>query len=308
MIVSVLFLILGLIMLSKGADYFIDGSSALAVKFKIPSIIIGLTIVAIGTSAPEAAVSISSAIKGVNGLVIGNILGSNIANIILILGATSAVYPLIIQKNTLKFEIPFVFFITFLLCIIGLYYGNISRLSSVILLILLLVFFLYLFKIARETNKYEIKTKSIGIAKILVFIIGGLTALIYGSDLTVNSAIDIAHRFNISDRIIGLTVIAIGTSLPELITCIVAALKKQSDIAIGNIIGSNIFNILFVVGITGVIQPITFDKAFFFDGIIAILSIILLYLFTIKTHILKRWQGICFLIFYFSYLTMLICK
>ncbi len=308
MILNIILLIIGLTLLSKGADFFVDGSGALAAKFKIPSIIIGLTIVAIGTSAPEAAVSIGSAIKGANGVAIGNILGSNIANIFLILGATSAICPLLIKKNTIKYEIPFVLFITLLLSFIGYYYGNISRLSSVILLILLIIFFLYLFKISKEVDNFELKTKSMGMIKIILYIIGGLAALIYGSDLTVNSAIDIAHRFNISDRIIGLTIIAIGTSLPELITCIVAAIKKQPDIAIGNIIGSNIFNILFVLGVTGVIKPIEFDKAFLFDGIIAILSVVLLYLFTKRTNLLKRWQGVFFLCLYFSYLAMLIIK
>ncbi len=308
MLLSIFFLIIGLILLSKGADVFIDGASNLALKFKIPSIIIGLTIVAMGTSAPEAAVSISSALKGANGVVIGNIIGSNIANILLILGSASLVTNLVIQKNTIKYEIPFVLFISIMLCVMGYCFNGISRLGSIVLLIFFIIFFIYLFRISKESDKYEVKTRSIGIIKIIFFILGGLTALVYGSDLTVNSAIDIAHRLHISDRIIGLTIVAIGTSLPELITCVVAALKKQSDLAVGNIIGSNIFNILFVLGLTGLIQPIEFNKAFLFDGLISIVSIILLYLFTFKKAVLKKSYGICFLLLYFAYLTYLIFK
>ncbi len=308
MIISIILLIVGMTLLSKGADIFVDGASNLALKFKIPAIIVGLTVVAMGTSAPEAGVSINSALKGINGVAIGNIIGSNTANIFLILGITSSICALTLQKNTIKYEIPFVGFITILIGIMGYLQGSITRLDAIILLILFILFLLYLFKLSQNAYTAEINEKPMHIAKILIFIILGLAALVWGSDLTVNSAVDIAKRLNISDRVIGLTIIAIGTSLPELITCIVAALKKQSDLAIGNIIGSNIFNILFVLGITGTIQPIVFSREFFFDGFISLLAIIILFLYTFKSNQLKRWQGVTFVIFYIIYLTYLIIK
>ncbi len=308
MLLSIVLLIIGLVLLSKGADFFIDGASNLALKFKIPQIIVGLTVVAMGTSAPEAFVSINSALKGVNGVAIGNIIGSNIANIFLILGVTAAICALPIKNNTIKYEIPFVGFITVILLVTGHFFGAVDRIGALVLLVLFGLFFIYLFKASKNNNEFDVEEKQIGIIKILLYITGGLIALVYGSDMTVNSAVDIAHRLNVSDRIIGLTVIAFGTSLPELITCIVAAYKKQTDLAVGNIIGSNIFNILFVLGITGMIQPVEFSKAFYFDSIVAIFAVVLLFIYTFKSKILKRWQGISFLILYFAYLTVLIVK
>lgn len=308
MLLTIFILAIGLILMSKGADFFVEGASSLAKKFKIPSIIIGLTIVAMGTSAPEASVSITSAIKGVSGVAIGNAIGSNIANIFLILGITSAICALKLQKNTVKFELPFVILITTFLCGMGYYFNSISRLCAGILLALFILFLGYLFKVSKEANNDECEIKELSIFKIILFIIGGLIALVYGSDLTVNSAIDVAKSLNVSDRIIGLTIISIGTSLPELVTCIIAALKKQSDIAIGNIVGSNIFNILFVLGITGIIKPMPFNNEFLFDGAIAIISSILLFLCTVKDRALTRWEGLTFLTIYIGYLTFIIVK
>lgn len=308
MIISLILLAIGFVLLTKGADYFIEGASAVAFKFKIPSIIIGLTIVAMGTSAPEAAVSIASALKGANGVAIGNVLGSNIANIFLILGITASICALTIQKNTIKYEIPFVAFITILLCVFGYIFGEVNRICALILLVLFVLFLLYLYKIAKNIEEPSKEASNLSSFKIILFLIGGLLALVYGSDLTVNSAIDIAHRLNISDRIIGLTVVAFGTSLPELATCIIAARKKQADIAIGNIIGSNIFNILFVLGIAGIIYPIQFAKEFLFDGMIALFAIVLLFVATCKTKLLSRFWGILFLVLYLIYIGYLIIK
>ncbi len=308
MLLSIILLIIGLTLLSKGADFFIDGASNLALKFKIPAIIVGLTVVAMGTSAPEASVSIASALKGINGVAIGNIIGSNIANIFLILGVTSIICALNIQKNTIKYEIPFVGFITILLCALGSFFGEVNRLGAIVLLFFFALFFVYLFKISKESNNFAVEEKTLSLFKIVLFVLGGLAALVYGSNLTVNSAVDIAQRLHVSDRIIGLTIIAIGTSLPELITCVVAALKKQSDLAVGNIIGSNIFNILFVLGITGVIEPIEFSADFFFDGFIALFTVILLFVYTAKSKVLAKWQGVTFLLLYFGYIASLIYK
>lgn len=310
MLLSIILLIIGLTLLTKGADLFVDGASSLAQKFHIPQIIIGLTIVAMGTSAPEASVSIASAIKGASGVAIGNVLGSNIANILLILGLTSAICNLKIQRNSIIYEMPFLLVITAILGLMGYYIGSVNRICGFIFLLLFLVFMGYLFKMAKNSTQIqeEEETKQLTPIKMVLFIIAGLVTLVYGSDLTVNSAINIAHILNISDRIIGLTIVAIGTSLPELVTCVVAAIKKQPDLAVGNIIGSNIFNILFVLGVTCAICPVPFDSAFYFDGAIAFLSIILLWIFTVKDTVLSRGEGIILTLSYIGYMLYLIIK
>ena len=306
MLFSIILLIVGFVLLTKGADYFVDGSSALAVKLHIPEIVIGLTIVAMGTSAPEAFISIMSAIRGSDAIAIGNVIGSNIANIFLILGITSIIYVLKVQNNTLKYEMPFVAFITVLLCWMGLKYGMITRGCALTFLGLFVLFLGYLYIIAKKNKTQNIEIKQISGKSIALYIIGGLIALIIGGHLTVDSAVDIARRIGVSERIIGLTVIAFGTSVPELVTCVVAALKKQSDIAIGNIIGSNIFNILFVLGLSGLISPIPFDAVFIVDGALALLAVIMLILFTGRNKRLGRFAGIIFVIMYAIYVASLV--
>lgn len=306
MILSVLLLIVGFVLLTRGADYFVDGASGLANKLRIPPIVIGLTVVAMGTSAPEAFISITSAIQDSNAIAIGNVIGSNIANVFLILGITSIIYGLSIQKNTLRYEIPFVAFITVLLCWMGITYGMVSRGCAFGLLGLFVVFLVYLYVLSRNDKNNDIEIKQISTPKIAVYIIGGLAALVIGSHLTVDSAVNIARYLGVSERVIGLTIIAFGTSVPELVTCIVAALKKQSDLAIGNIIGSNIFNILFVLGTAGAISPIPFDMEFVFDDIFALFAVVMLLFFTHRNKKLGRVAGISFLIFYAIYLAFLI--
>ena len=305
MLLSFILLIIGFVLLTRGADYFVDGASALANKMRIPAIVIGLTVVAMGTSAPEAFISIISAIHNSNAIAIGNVIGSNIANVCLILGLTSIIYTLSVQKNTLKYEMPFVAFITVLLCWMGMKYGAVSRGCALVLLGLFVLFLAYLYIISLKNRDQDVEIKNIGGLKIALYVIGGLFALILGSNLTVDSAINIARHIGVSERVIGLTIIAFGTSVPELVTCVVAALKKQSDIAIGNIIGSNIFNILFVLGIAGIISPIPFDSAFIFDGFIALMAVILLMLFTYKHKRLGRMGGIIFIIIYVLYVIFL---
>lgn len=309
MIASILIFIGGLILMICGADYFVKGASSLALRFKIPQIVIGLTIVAMGTSAPEVCISVSSALKGSTGVAIGNVLGSNIVNVLLILGLASAICALKLEKNSVKYEIPFLILITAFLCGFGYYFENLDRTFGLILLGLFALFFIYLFKVAKDMNSNEEnEVKQMSFVKIFLFIIGGIAALVYGSDVSVNSAINIAHQLNISERIIGLTVVAIGTSLPELVTSVVAAIKKQPDIAVGNIVGSNIFNILLVLGVTCSISPVFFDKAFIFDAIVAIISVILLFIFTVCDRKLNRIEGIFFLILYVAYTAYVIVK
>ena len=307
MLVDLILLVVGFVLLIKGADYFVDGASSLATRMCIPPIIIGLTVVAMGTSAPEAAVSISSALHGSNAIAIGNVLGSNIANVFLILGVTALITTLTVQKNTVRYEIPFVGLITLLLCWMGAQYGVISRAGAGLLLVLFVMFLGYLFIISRNTECSIEETKTLSQAKIALYIILGLVALVWGSNLTVESACALARYVGVSERVIGLTIIAIGTSLPELVTSVIAARKGESDIAIGNIVGSNIFNILFVLGIAGIILPIPFNPAFLFDGAIALMAAVLLFMFIARKKILTRGPGILFILIYIAYLVWLIC-
>ena len=306
MLLNLLLLVVGFVLLIKGADYLVDGASALARRMCIPPIIIGLTIVAMGTSAPEAAVSISSALHGSNAIAIGNVIGSNIANILLILGVTTLIRQLQVQKNTVRFEMPFVVFITALLCVMGWRYGMISRMGAGILLGLFGVFLGYLYVISKHNECPIDETKPMSPAKSIIYIVLGLCALVWGSNITVSAACEIARYIGISERVIGLTIIAIGTSLPELVTSVIAAKKGEADIAIGNIVGSNIFNILFVLGIAGLILPIPFDTAFMFDGIVATLAAVLLWAFTAQKLHLGRVPGIIFIAMYVAYLGYLI--
>ncbi|MBR5904335.1 MAG: calcium/sodium antiporter, partial [Alphaproteobacteria bacterium] len=306
MLLNILILIVGFVLLSKGADVLVDGASAMAKRFKIPEIVIGLTIVACGTSAPEAAVSISSVINGASSVGIGNILGSNIANILLILGVSAIISNLYVQKNTILYEIPFLCFISVLLMFMGFQYGVISHLGASLLCLLFLLFGVYLYFISKNQKPEASEIENMSVFKMICFIILGIIGLVIGAKLTINSATEIARILNVSERIIGLTIVAFGTSLPELVTCISAALKKHSDIVIGNIIGSNLFNILFVLGITGLISPIPFESVFLIDSAIGIVATILLWVFVIRDKKLTRIEGFIFFVLYILYVIYLI--
>ena len=302
--VQILFLIIGFVFLMKGADWFVDGASAFAGKLGIPQIVIGLTIVAFGTSAPEAAVSITAALNKSADLAISNVVGSNILNVLLILGVASIITPLAIKKNTFRYEIPFVAIITLLLLGLGLWGHDISRIDGIIFLLLMCAFMVYLIFVAKsEKNSSDEETpvKKMAVWKMIVFILVGGAGIIFGSQITVNSATEIARHFGMSERLIGLTIIAFGTSLPELITSVIAAIKKNADIAIGNVVGSNIFNILFVLGLTAVISPINYANAFIVDNIMALVALILLFFCVLKNKKLGRIGGIIMLLSYAAY-------
>ena len=308
---NILLLIAGFALLIKGADFFVDGASGIADKFGIPQIIIGLTIVAFGTSAPEAAVSITAAFNQNTGVAIGNVIGSNILNIFIILGVTSCIIPLTVQKNTLKYEIPFVIFITVLLVVMGGLLGELGLIAGIILLAVFAVFFVYLIRTSKngggEEESEEPKKKKPVWLLILMTLLG-LVGIVLGSNFTVDGATVIAKTFGMSDRLIGLTIVALGTSLPELVTSIVAGKKGNSDIAVGNVVGSNIFNILFVLGLTAVICPIPYEPKFIIDGIIAVAAVILLLLCIIfdKEKKMRRWGGITMIVCYAGYFVYLI--
>lgn len=307
--IQLVLLIVGFVLLIKGADYFVEGASKIADRFHIPLIVIGLTIVAFGTSAPEAAISITSALNNSAGIAIGNVVGSNIMNILLIIGVTALILPLKIQKNTFRYELPFVILVTCVLLIVGYVGNSINLIDGIILWALFLIFFVYLFKLTKSgeavIDEVAQAEQNESLLKMLVMTVLGLAAIVYGSDVTINSATALAKIFGLSDRFIGLTIVAFGTSLPELITCITAALKGKDDIAIGNIVGSNIFNILFVIGTTGLITTVPFEDTFILDSVIAIIAAIILFVCTIRKKQVSRFSGAimlaCYAV-YFGYL------
>ena len=302
--VNILLLVVGFVLLMKGADVFVDGSSSLAGKLGIPQIVIGLTIVAFGTSAPEAAISIPAGIKGSAELAVSNVVGSNILNVLLILGIASVITPLAVKKNTLFIEIPFVAVITIVLLVLGMNGYSLSRFDGIILTILFLIFMGYLVYISlKKKDEEEEEVKKLPTWLMILYIILGGAAIVGGSQLTVNSATAIAKYFGMSDRLIGLTIVALGTSLPELITSVTAACKHKADIAIGNIVGSNIFNILFVLGITALITPVQYSKDFIVDNIMAVICMVMLFLCVIltKDKKLNRAGGILMLLSYAAY-------
>ena len=306
-----LLLIIGFVLLIKGADFFVEGSSSLARFLKIPSVIIGLTIVAMGTSAPEAAVSISSSVGGSADITIGNIVGSNILNILIILGITATMVPIAVARGTIKVEIPFMIAITVVLLLLGLD-GNITFVDALILLGLFAVYMIYLFRQAKrgksveEDLPEEHHRKPKSILGLIILTVIGVVVIIFGSQITVNSATEIARFFGASERFIGLTVVALGTSLPELFTSVTAAKKGNADIAIGNIVGSNIFNILFIVGISGLITTVPFRPDFITDTIISIGASVLLWVFCLISKGLRRYAGIIFLAGYAGYFIYLL--
>lgn len=306
---QIILLIVGFVLLMKGADIFVDGSSSLADRLGIPQIVIGLTIVAFGTSAPEAAISITAGIKGSADLAVSNVIGSNIMNVLLILGISSIITPLAIQKNTLRYEIPFVGVITVLLLGLGIWGNSVGRLDGIVLLVLMALFMVYLVYISKNNKDAandETEIKKMPVWKMILFIVLGGAGIVGGSQLTVNAATKIAEFFGMSERLIGLTIVAFGTSLPELITSVTAAIKKNADIAIGNIVGSNIFNILFVLGVTAVITPVAYINDFIADNIMAIITMVLLFVCVLPKKKLTRTGGIIMLASYAAYFVLFI--
>lgn len=308
-VIQILLLVLGFFFLVKGADWFVEGSSKVAEKFGIPQLVIGLTIVAMGTSLPETAVSISAALKGSAEISIGNILGSNILNILLILGLTALICPVAVQKSTIRYEIPYVVLVSAVLMGIGYTDHIVSRLDGLILWALMICYLLYLRRMVKsgEETLEEIPGEGVEMPvwKMLLMIVAGGACIVIGSDLAVDSASELARIFGMSERLIGLTIVAFGTSLPELVTSVTAAIKGKADIAVGNIVGSNIFNILFVIGTSSLITPIVYAESFFVDSIVCIAVAILLWLCVFRNKKLSRMGGAILLIadiVYFIYL------
>ena len=307
---AVLVLVAGFVLLVKGADFFVDGAVGIASRFGIPQLVIGLTIAAMGTSMPEAAVSITSALKGSAGITVGNVVGSNIMNILVILGITAVIAPIAVQKSTRNFEIPGMIAITVLFLVLGYTGGEIVRYEGIILWVVFIGYLGYLFWIAKHNKDEESDDeheKKWSLPVQLIAIVGGIAAIVFGSDLAVDGATAIAKAFGMSDRVIGLTIVAFGTSLPELVTSVTAAKRGKADLAIGNIVGSNIFNILFVAGTTALITPVVFASKFVIDSIIAIAAAVLLLVCVCNKDMkLKRPAGIIMLVCYAGYLAYLL--
>ncbi len=312
MIKEILLIVLGFVLLIKGADFLVDGASSVAKKFHIPEIVIGLTIVSIGTSMPELFVSTTSALQGSADMSIGNIIGSNICNLLLILGLSSVISPVKFQKSTKLIEIPMclAFTIVFMvLCNIG---KVVSFADSIILLILFVGFIGYTLYVAKKGQEEVVEesaqdAKEASMLKNIAFIVIGIVALKLGGDFTVNNAVVIAQTLGISEKVIGLTILAIGTSLPELVTSVVAAVKGNDDIAIGNIIGSNIFNMLMIIGVTAFITPLAYNVTYNVQLAILLFALVLLevFAFTKPKNNMTRINGIIYVMLYVAYLVML---
>ncbi len=305
-VLQIVFLALGFFLLFKGADWFVDGASGLARKLGIPQLVIGLTIVAMGTSLPEAAVSISAALRGNAEITIGNIVGSNILNILIILGVTALIATLKVADSTVRYEIPFMIVVTFVLLWLGYTGGQVTRLEGIILWVLFLLYLRYLYMMAKKGKEEEREAEQLSTAKIIGLILAGVVMIAAGSNFAVEGASNLAKALGISQRFIGLTIVAFGTSLPELVTSVSAARKHNADIAIGNIVGSNIFNILFIVGTTALITPVTFASGFVVDTLIAAAVGILLFVCVARTKELRKKAGIVMLLAYILYFLYLL--
>lgn len=305
-VLQIVFLALGFFLLVKGADWFVDGASGLARKLGIPQLVIGLTIVAMGTSLPEAAVSISAALRGNAEITIGNIVGSNILNILIILGVTALIATLKVADSTVRYEIPFMIVVTFVLLWLGYTGGQVTRLEGIVLWVLFLLYLRYLYMMAKRGKEEEREAEQLSTAKIIGLILAGVVMIVAGSNFAVEGASNLAKALGISQRFIGLTIVALGTSLPELVTSVSAARKHNADIAIGNIVGSNIFNILFIVGTTALITPVTFASGFVVDTLIAAAVGILLFVCVARTKELRKKAGIVMLLAYILYFLYLL--
>ena len=317
---SFLILIIGFALLIKGADVFVEGASSIAKKFNVPSMIIGLTIVAMGTSAPEAAVSITSSLAGQNDMSVANVVGSNFFNILVVLGVSSIIAKLPVQKETIKKDTPFLILVSGLLLIFGinLKLGRIEGIALLSLFTYFLVSTIKSAKMATDSTSSEtgetaiaIETESssqISLPKTILISLVGIVGIVVGGDMVVNSATSIATSFGMSANLVGLTIVAVGTSLPEFVTSIVAIKKGETEIAIGNVIGSNLFNILLVLGLAATINPIAMSMSAFIDIVFMVLITLLLYMFMKKDNSLVKKQGIVLVVLYIAYMAYTIMR
>ena len=312
---NILVLLLGMFFLIKGADWFVEGSSNIAKKMKIPSIIIGLTLVSMGTSAPEAAVSISAALKGLDASSVGNIIGSNIFNTLFILGSSAIFTPLIVSKEMKKYDIPIMIGIYGVLILCGFVITplKLDLIESIIFILLFIGYIVFLILRAKKSNAEVVieegkEKKKISVVKCIIFTIVGLAGIVGGGTIVVNSAEAIAKAAGMSDLLVGLTILAVGTSLPELVTSIVASIKKESDIAVGNVVGSNIFNVIFILGTSSTISSLSITNTQMFDMLVMLVSGVLLFIITLISKKINRVSGIILFLLYIAYLAFIIIR
>jgi cation:H+ antiporter len=320
MFFQILLLLVGFAVLIKGADFLVNGASSAAKRYGVSNLAIGLTVVAFGTSMPELIVSLLSALDGKSDASFGNVIGSNNFNLLFILGICGLIYPLVVQRNTVKFEVPLSLLaagVLFLLVNDGIIWGEgpdmLSRWDSIILLVFFGLFLMYIYRTMRNTSEIDNEGTSIKVYSMPVSIgltLLGLAMLIGGGKLVVDSAVEIAVHFGLSEKLIGLTILAAGTSLPELATSAVAAYRKNTDIAIGNVVGSNIFNVFFILGVTGFISPIPYNAAMNFDIKILLAGtvVLMIFMFTLNTRKLDRWEAFLLLAGYLVYTVFLISQ
>ena len=315
MFLALVKLVIGFLLLVKGADCFVDGASSVAKKFRIPAFVIGLTIVAFGTSAPELAVSITAAMKGSNDIAIGNVVGSNIFNTLVVLGASAAITPIAVDKGMIKRDYPLSIFAAVLLGVLAMdtiFFKadamSLGRLDGIILLIAFAGFMVMTVKAGMEGRTDDDEVEAMPMIKALIFIVLGLVGIVWGGDLSVEGAKEIARFFGLSEAIIGLTIVALGTSLPELVTSIIAAKKGESDIAVGNVIGSNIFNIFLILGVSSTILPMNVSGTYLYDIGMLIAVMALTYVPIAKTKKVTRGMGIAMILVYVAYTVYLIMR
>ncbi len=310
-----LLFVVGFVFLIYGANWLVDGAASIAKRYRISHVVIGMTIVALGTSAPELVVNLIASFKGTADVAMGNILGSNISNIFLILGVSALVFPLALSKNTFWKDIPFALLGAAVIGVLandvlrdGISRSMIYRSDGIVLILFFLLFMAYTYGIARKKNgDRETEIREFPLYMSVIMVLAGMLALITGGRWIVNSAVEIAGRLGMSEAVISLTIVAIGTSLPELATCVAAAMKKNAAMVIGNVLGSNIFNVFFVLGTSAVIKPLPFNKALNFDILVGLGAVMLLWLLVLSSRqkTLQRWHGVLFLALYTGYLVFL---
>ena len=307
MILAIIGVIIGFVLLVKGADFFVEGSGSVAKKFNIPVFIIGMTIVAMGTSAPECAVSISASLRGINGMAISNVIGSNIFNLLVVCGVCALFQPLVIKKETLKKEFPFSVLVAVIIGVMGLAGMMVGHMDGIILVVIFALFLYWMVRSAKKSMQAgedveAEEIKDLPIWKCLVFIGGGLIAIVIGGQMVVNCSETIARGFGLSETLIGLTICSIGTSLPELVTSVVAARKNQAGMALGNVIGSNIFNILLVGGLASAISPIAVNMNNLIDIVILVAVSLYIMILVWRKQLLTRAGGVSMLAIYAAYM------
>ena len=310
-ITALIILVIGFFLLIKGADFFVEGSSSVAKLLRVPSIIIGLTIVAMGTSLPECAVSVTASLSGNNALAVSNVIGSNIFNLLVVCGFCALFTPLAVQKDTIKRDIPFSLICTFVMLILGWIGMSLGHLDGVIFLVIFAGFIIMMVRSAlnaRSEVQDGDEIEVLPVWKCLIFILGGMIAIKYGGDFVVDGASFIASAMGLSQNLIGLTIVALGTSLPELVTSIVAAKKDEVDMAVGNVIGSNVFNILFVLGIAATISPVAFIFENVIDIIVLIAVTLIIWFFAWSKNEINRKEGVAMLALYVIYMVYIIVR